>query len=53
MNRTGLAQGVIDALPEPAFLLTGAGGIIGANRAARGAAGRRSPAPGATSPTAC
>ena len=34
MNRTGLAQGIIDALPEPAFLLTPEGGIIGANRAA-------------------
>ena len=39
MNRRGLAQGVVDALPEPAFLLTGTGGIIGANRAARGLLG--------------
>lgn len=35
MNRRGLAQGVIDALPEPAFLLTREGGVIGANRTAR------------------
>ena len=35
MNRHGLAQGIIDSLPEPAFLLTGDGGVIGANRAAR------------------
>lgn len=35
MNRHGLAQGVIDALPEPAFLLTAEGELIGANRAAR------------------
>lgn len=41
MNRSGLAQGVIDALPEPAFLLTQTGGIIGANRAARGLLGDR------------
>lgn len=39
MRRPGLAQGVIDALPEPAFLLTPDGGIVGANRAARRMAG--------------
>ncbi len=43
MNRSGLAQGVIDALPEPAFLLTREGGIIGANRAARGMLGDGTP----------
>ncbi len=31
---SALAQGIIDALPEPAFLLTGEGGIRAANRAA-------------------
>jgi two-component sensor histidine kinase len=40
MNRRGLAQGVIDALPEPAFLLAAGGGVIGTNRAARAMLGR-------------
>ena len=35
----GLARAVIDALPEPAFLLTAEGGILAANRAARGLLG--------------
>ena len=35
----GLPQAVIDALPEPAFLLTAEGGILAANRAARGLLG--------------
>ena len=42
MNRTGLAQGVIDALIEPAFLLTGTGALLGANRAARAMLGTQS-----------
>ncbi|HET7410716.1 MAG TPA: histidine kinase dimerization/phosphoacceptor domain -containing protein [Paracoccaceae bacterium] len=41
MNRHGLAQGIIDALPEPAFLLAADGRVIGANRAARAALGER------------
>lgn len=35
----GRAQGIIDALPEPAFLLDRDGGIVAANRAARAAFG--------------
>jgi two-component sensor histidine kinase len=34
-----LAQAIIDALPEPAFLLTAGGGVLAANRAARGVLG--------------
>lgn len=35
----GLVQGIIDALPEPAFLLNARGGILAANRPARGLLG--------------
>lgn len=34
-----LAQGVLDALPEPAFLLAAEGSVLAANRAARGLLG--------------
>lgn len=35
MKHDALAQGIIDALPEPAFLLTGEGCVVGISRAAR------------------
>jgi two-component sensor histidine kinase len=35
----GLAQAIIDALPEPVFLLSAEGAILAANRAARGLLG--------------
>ena len=35
----GLAQGIVDALPEPTFLLGAGGDVLAANRAARGVFG--------------